>query len=113
MNAGDTKTISDVDFMVLIPSAPDHFDLRQRIRLTWAAAPTKFRRRQAYFFIGLTDDGELQNKVFRENSVWKDIIQPDFYDSFMNLTHKTLSMLYWVHYRYGEHAWLFIAIFWL
>ena len=59
-------------------------------------------RRQIYFFIGLTKDVELQKKIFRENVSWKDVIQPDFYDDFRNLTHKSLAMLYWVHFRLAD-----------
>ena len=99
MNAGDTKTVSDIEFLIMIPSAPENHAKRQRIRSTWGSATSRFRRRQIFFFIGTTPDKELQKRIFRENTSWKDIIQPDIQDSFKNLTYKSLSMLYWVHYR--------------
>lgn len=102
LNAGDTKTISDIDFLVVIPSAPENHALRQRIRSTWGSAPSRFHRKQLYFFIGLTHDQELQKKIFKENTSWKDVIQPDFYDDFRNLTLKSLSILYWVHFRLAD-----------
>ena len=86
----------------MIPSAPENHALRQKIRSTWGSAPTRFQRRQTYFFVGLAKTSELQKKIFRENVSWKDIIQPDFYDDFRNLTYKSLSMLYWVHFRLAD-----------
>lgn len=70
------QTISDIDFLVVIPSAPENHALRQRIRSTWGSAPSKFKRRQLYFFIGLSDNPDTQKGIFRENISWKDIIQP-------------------------------------
>ena len=70
------QTISDIDFLILIPSAPENLDLRRRIRDTWASSSTIFHRRQIYFFIGLSTNSQIQNKIFKENGAFKDIIQP-------------------------------------
>ncbi len=55
-----------------------------------------------FFFIGLPDDKNTQNQIYIENSNYKDIIQPGFRDTFLNQTLKSLSILYWVHYRLAD-----------
>ena len=73
------QTISDIDFLILIPSAPENLDMRRRIRDTWASSSTIFHRRQIYFFIGLSTNSQIQSKIFKENGAFKDIIQPGKY----------------------------------
>ncbi|KAK9886752.1 hypothetical protein WA026_018404 [Henosepilachna vigintioctopunctata] len=76
--------------LIVIHSAPRHFENRKVIRLTWA---TNGSKKKLLFMIGspdqnATDSSELQNQILEESRNFRDIIQGSFVDSYSNLTYK-------------------------
>ena len=45
------------------------------------------------FFIGLADNTRDQMRIEYENEVYRDIVQSDFIDSYVNNTYKAMSFL--------------------
>ncbi len=83
------------DLLVIVNSAVGNFDARAAIRETWGRFAVE---RGAYFYllIGSTDDPALQDRVEAEDARHGDLLQGRFYDSYHNLTLKTMSMMRWV-----------------
>ncbi|KAI9563442.1 hypothetical protein GHT06_010905 [Daphnia sinensis] len=89
-----------VNLFIIVISAPGNFVHRKLVRRTWGShlngskhgeQPTaKFA-----FLIGSTNDTTVQNNIRAESIINKDLIQVDLMDSYMNLTLKTVAMLYW------------------
>lgn len=75
INALDTKIISNIDFLILVPSSPSNIELRDRIRRTWGSAPSTFRHKQVFFFFGRSDNPTLEELLVEENKVYGDVIQ--------------------------------------
>jgi beta-1,3-galactosyltransferase 1 len=49
------------------------------------------------FFLGMTTDKNVQEKVETESLTFNDIVQGNFYDSYRNTTHKGVLWLRWVN----------------
>lgn len=86
------------DLLVIVYSAANNFEARAAIRDTWGQFAVE-RGAYFYFLLGSTDDSSLQARVEFENQTHNDILQGTFYDSYYNLTLKTISMMYWVANR--------------
>ncbi len=83
--------------VILVVSTPDHFNERQVMRHTWAQngiLPTYPSK--TVYLIGKTTDPRIQDKLYKENVVYGDIIQADFGDSYHNITLKVLMGMKWV-----------------
>lgn len=81
--------------LILVTSAPDHSEARSAIRQTWGHY--NLRNDMAIAFvvgIGSESGNEI---VSEESTLYGDIIQGNFIDSYDNLTLKTVSMMEWVH----------------
>ncbi len=102
LNGHEWKVISSIDFLILVPSAVDNFEQRSRVRQTWGSAPSSYKDKRVFFFLGTTPDQAVQDDILVENAKFGDIVQANFLDSYYNLTYKTLSMLYWTHYRLAD-----------
>jgi len=85
---------TDLKVLILITSAPAHEKHRQGIRLTWGHFSAQKDVALAFVFGNTT----LENQEILENesSIYGDIIQGTFNDSYTNVTLKTVSMLDWV-----------------
>lgn len=86
------------DLLVMIVSAVSNFENRQAIRETWAKF-AKERGAYVYFLIGSTDERTVQQRVESEDALNHDILQGEFFDSYHNLTLKTMAMMNWVGKR--------------
>ncbi|KAG8441348.1 hypothetical protein GDO86_006906 [Hymenochirus boettgeri] len=83
--------------MLLIPSVPQDVVIRDTVRKTWAnesLIPGISIKR--VFLLGIPSNNETQVAVEQESSVFHDIVQQDFMDTYHNLTLKTLMGLEWV-----------------
>ncbi|KAK8733974.1 hypothetical protein OTU49_006275 [Cherax quadricarinatus] len=88
---------SDPFILAVVPSALHHFTERNRIRDTWANPSLyPFTRIRALFVLGATDNFILQDQIFQEMDINHDIIQNTFFDTYRNLTYKSISWLSWV-----------------
>ncbi|KAF6022152.1 hypothetical protein EB796_019535 [Bugula neritina] len=84
------------NFVILIPSSPKNFVSRRAVRRTWGS-PLEMKRLSSriVFFVGLTNDTELQTRIISESQRLNDIVQIDMIDSYYNLTLKTIGMFIW------------------
>lgn len=86
----------------MVPSAANNFEQRQRVRNTWGSAPSTYKDKRVFFFLGIPTDETIQEDIETENLKFGDIVQANFIDTYYNLTYKSLSMLYWAHYRMSD-----------
>lgn len=86
------------DLLVIVNSAVGNFAARSAIRDTWGRFAVE---RGAYFYllVGSTDNPTIQEQIEAEDLAYGDLLQGRFYDSYHNLTLKTLSMMRWVAER--------------
>lgn len=85
----------NVRLLVLVTSAPTHYDARMAIRHTWGHYGMR-RDTVVAFFLGATGDQGTEEQLMGENTLFGDLIQGRFVDSYNNLTLKTISILEWV-----------------
>ena len=90
------NTDTSLEYVVYVHSAPANFDRRQLLRQTWARKDrfADFTSRLV-FFMGTTDNQEVQHKLLNESNLYRDIVQEDFKDTYRNLTYKGLAALKW------------------
>lgn len=99
-----TKTkAADLNLVIVIHSAVEHFYHRQIIRNTWG----KIRQIENYsprkaniiivFMLGISGNNYeyIQNEIEKESEEYDDLVQANFVDSYHNLTYKHLSALRW------------------
>jgi uncharacterized protein YxeA len=91
-----------VKLLIIVTSAPSHFLHREAIRLTWGHFTLR-RDLNIAFLIGKTDDRNTTDGLLEEMSLYSDIIQANFQDTYRNLTLKTFAALEWT-IRYCSKA---------
>lgn len=82
--------------LIIITSAPTHEEARNDIRQTWG----KFAHSQNIsvgFLLAFTPNKTVVKQIITEQKKYGDIIQGKSFDSYDNLTLKTISALEWVH----------------
>lgn len=89
----------DISLIILIHSAPEHFQFRKAIRQTWANYNNTyhlltFRR---VFLFGKVSSQPLQTDLEKEHGINGDLLQSNFIDSYHNLSLNTLHGLKWVN----------------
>ncbi|CAL4065063.1 unnamed protein product [Meganyctiphanes norvegica] len=97
----------DLYIINMVATGPWEFIARSRIRSLWGN--DKWRNQTGFstvFLIGSTKDVNLIQKVKEESDIFHDIVQFSFYDSYKNLTLKTLSGLHWVKNFCKNPTWL-------
>ncbi|KAK6167994.1 hypothetical protein SNE40_021906 [Patella caerulea] len=90
----------NLEVIVVVHTAPDHFIRRQNIRTTYGSStmflPVNIR---TVFLVGRVKTAEKQAVINTEYSRYGDIIQGNFIDAYHNLTYKAVMGLHWVsHY---------------
>ncbi|XP_037573612.1 beta-1,3-galactosyltransferase 1 [Dermacentor silvarum] len=84
-----------IDYLFLISSAMGNVDRRNAIRGTWGRDVLAFTGNRLAFLLGAGSDSRLQSAVESEASVHGDVIQEAFFDSYRNVTLKSIMMLRW------------------
>lgn len=84
--------------LVIICSSVANFEARNTLRQTWIqyqnrTSPYEIR---IGFLLGQTFNTTHQNNVLAESEMYSDIIQENFYDTYLNLTLKSVMLLKWV-----------------
>ncbi|XP_066581627.1 beta-1,3-galactosyltransferase 1-like isoform X2 [Prorops nasuta] len=91
---------SSPNILIVICSSITNKNSRAAIRNTWAnkdSLDTLYNSTvKIAFLLGLSDNETLNEEVVKENSEYNDIIQESFYDTYNNLTLKSVMMLKWV-----------------
>ncbi|XP_065929901.1 beta-1,3-galactosyltransferase 1-like [Magallana gigas] len=96
-NPSICKSDSKLNFLFILQTSTDHFKRRRAIRKTWGN--TNIFRNISFriaFFFGQTSDKEIQMMLENESTVYGDIIQGQFIDSYHNLTHKGVLTYRWI-----------------
>ncbi|XP_071087835.1 lactosylceramide 1,3-N-acetyl-beta-D-glucosaminyltransferase-like isoform X2 [Haliotis cracherodii] len=89
---------SKVDILIYFNSACDNFQRRRILRETWANRNVfKDITVRAIFILGLPSKRDTQLRLNNENTVYGDLVQGDFTDSFRNLTYKALTAIKWIN----------------
>ncbi|XP_063995601.1 beta-1,3-galactosyltransferase 5-like [Diachasmimorpha longicaudata] len=83
-----------IDLVIIITSSPSSVKTRTAIRQTWGSFGGRADVR-VLFILGETKDTGLETLLQREEKLYGDIIRGKFYDSYLNLTLKTISTLEW------------------
>lgn len=87
---------ADVTLVVFILTSPVHYSNRRVIRRTWMShAQKEHLDMKLIFLLGATDDAFVQHSIDDEAKHYRDILQEDFHDSYVNLTLKTIMGLKW------------------
>lgn len=92
-NNSDTK--SPVYILVYVHSGPSNYQRRIVIRETWATQ-TLFPYIRLVFMMGKTMNEHIMKAIEYENTIYHDIVQEDFIDSYKNLTYKGIMALKWI-----------------
>ncbi|CAN7950058.1 unnamed protein product [Ixodes pacificus] len=90
------NSLIHLDYLVLIYSAPNHFDQRNAVRETWASELKRRSNIRTAFLLARTEDDKVQRAIESESYLHADIIQGTFFDHYKNLTLKTKMMMKWV-----------------
>ena len=104
-NKNICRGVDKVSCIVMVHTAPNHFERRVRMRATWLNSthysPESVR---VVFLLGLVFDPELQKKIEMESNAFHDIVQGYFIDSYKNLTNKGVMGYKWIseHCRNAE-----------
>lgn len=85
----------NINLTIVVMSAPGNIQARTAIRQTWGSYGQQ-RNVNVLFIIGTTRDKELEKSIDDEVKLYGDIIRGKFYDSYSNLTLKTISTLEWM-----------------
>ncbi|XP_047480080.1 beta-1,3-galactosyltransferase 5-like [Penaeus chinensis] len=90
------KTCQDkkVDVLVIVPTSAANHEAREAVRKSWNGNfPANW---PVMFYLGATNNPQLQKKIAEEGRQYGDIAQDlSFFDSYNNLTLKTLSLVSW------------------
>ena len=95
------SSVDNLSVLIIIHTAPAHFDRRQNIRRTYANA-TYFQplgTLRVLFLLGRVKDPSVQDKIVTEFQQYGDILQGDFIDAYKNLTHKGVMAYKWIQER--------------
>ncbi|EEC09539.1 beta-1,3-galactosyltransferase 5-like [Ixodes scapularis] len=97
------NSLIHLDYLVLIYSAPNHFDQRKAVRETWVFDMKRHPNIRTAFLLARTEDDKVQRSIETESYLHADIIQGTFFDHYRNLTLKTKMMMTWVM-RFCPHV---------
>ncbi|XP_047475768.1 beta-1,3-galactosyltransferase 1-like [Penaeus chinensis] len=97
-----------VDIINFIFVSPDDRLTRLHIRNKWGNATFfPYTRMKTMYVIASADSEATQKYLQRESDAFHDIIQLDFFDSYENLTLKTLAILHWTKTFCSNAKWVF------
>jgi hypothetical protein len=95
LRPNDDFCASDLLFIAFVPVSPKKFEQRSVVRSTWAQnqAAQKFK---VVFMIGHDQNNYVNSAIKQESSLYGDIVQTNFSDTYYNLTTKTMMGFRWV-----------------
>ena len=102
--ATPSQSFNGTYLLILVTSAPSHFENREAIRSTWANRVSLRVRRQPFsgildwkivFLLGKTNNASINALVQQEAAEFDDILVGEFQDTYGNLVIKTIMGLLW------------------
>jgi beta-1,3-galactosyltransferase 1 len=88
--------------LVYVHSSSENIKHRETIRETWARR-TIFPQIRLVFMLGFSNKSKINEKVLLESSIYNDIVQENFIDSYRNLTYKAIMSMKWIS-EYCNHT---------
>ena len=85
--------LSSPTLLALVVTAPGNFETRSLIRKTWANK--KYSYMKVVFVMGDSLNEILNEQVLKESESFNDIVQESFYDTYDNLTLKSVMIFKW------------------
>ena len=96
-NPNICKGVEGMLLLVMVHSATENFERRQVFRETWENVELFISyNTRVIFLLGKTKNETTQKRITRENGCYGDIVQGDFIDTYLNLTHKAVLGLRWI-----------------
>lgn len=92
------SSVRNLSVLVIVHTAPDHFERRQTIRETWTNDTyySQLGRVRVLFLLGRVKNAGLQTRMEKEFKANGDLLQGDFIDAYRNLTHKGVMGYKWI-----------------
>ena len=89
--------VKNLTYLMYIFTRPAAFPTRNKIRQTWGRTDL-FRdiHGRVLFLLGSTNDKKVQQSIENENKRYRDIVQKDFLDTYLNLTFKGIMAAEWI-----------------
>lgn len=87
--------------LVGIGSGPDYFYERHVYRFYYS----KFKFLKYYFFMGLSENKDVNKKIYEENEIYNDMIIFSFISSYYNLTSQIVCTFNWVSSNCNKYKW--------
>ncbi|CAN7951816.1 unnamed protein product, partial [Ixodes pacificus] len=84
---------TQLDYLIVIFSAPKNFDRRNAIRETWASEIKERSNSRTAFLLAKTENDKVQQAIESESYLHADIIQGTHIDHYRNLTLKAKMMM--------------------
>ncbi|KAH8282402.1 hypothetical protein KR054_007390 [Drosophila jambulina] len=82
--------------LILIHTAPDHFEKRSVIRETWGGINSiQDSPLRLIFALGAVQNDSMQTELIEEHSLFGDLLQGNFIDTYENITYKHVMVLKW------------------
>ena len=81
--------------LIYVHSTPSNYKRRIIIRETWSNKNI-FSNIRIVFMTGLSNETQTNELLKLESSIYKDIVQEDFVDSYKNLTYKGIMAMKWI-----------------
>lgn len=85
----------NIKLLIIVTSAPSHDSARLAVRETWGHFAIR-KDVAIAFMLGTTSNESYVQKIEKEQEIYGDVIKGKFFDTYDNLTLKTISMLEWV-----------------
>ncbi|KAK3104677.1 hypothetical protein FSP39_007568 [Pinctada imbricata] len=99
---------NNINILSIVKSSAKNERLRLAIRNTWGKHSSNVSNRLV-FSLGRTNDTAVQQRIEKEAEMYKDILQSNFIDNYLNLTIKTERGIHWVsQYCAGARFVLFV-----
>lgn len=94
-------SVRNLSVLVIVHTAPDHFERRQTIRETWTNNTyySHLGSVRVLFLLGRVKSRDIQMKMEQEFKEHGDLLQGDFLDAYKNLTHKGVMGYKWITER--------------
>ena len=105
----DDESQNKVELLIYVHTAIDHFTNREIIRESWGNR-TLFPTTRLVFMIGFVPNPALLDKLNQEMRIYHDIVQSDFFDTYRNLTYKSMKSIKWAS-KYCPNVINFIYFF--
>ncbi|XP_052799180.1 lactosylceramide 1,3-N-acetyl-beta-D-glucosaminyltransferase-like [Mya arenaria] len=95
------SSVPDLSVLIIVHTAPNHFEQRNAMRKTWANDTNynSLGKVKTLFLFGTVHNQTVQIELEKEFKEHQDFLQGDFVDAYRNLTHKGVMGYRWVSER--------------